>query len=101
MDYRLIAIMLGRLEMTVPECIEAYTKLMKQVFEKKEHRSIVGVLGGVKSRFSSETLKNAIAQVIEERNMDIGEKLENGTKPECRVYVHIVCSHDDGLSSFF
>jgi hypothetical protein len=79
--------MLGRLEMTVGECIAAYTKLMKQVFEKKEHRSIVGILGGVKSRFSSETLKNAIAQVIKERNIDIDEKLDNGTVPKCKVYV--------------
>jgi hypothetical protein len=30
---RLIAIMLGRLEMDVDECITAYTGLMKNVFE--------------------------------------------------------------------
>ncbi|OCL06097.1 hypothetical protein AOQ84DRAFT_411881 [Glonium stellatum] len=32
---RLIAIMLGRLEMDVDECIAAYTGLMKTVFEKR------------------------------------------------------------------
>lgn len=34
----LIAIMLGRLQMTVDECIEAYTSLSDKVFEKKCHR---------------------------------------------------------------
>ncbi|KAJ5662450.1 tetratricopeptide repeat domain protein [Penicillium maclennaniae] len=35
----LIAIMLGRLQMTVNECIDAYTSLSNKVFEKKRHRS--------------------------------------------------------------
>ncbi|CAK7206341.1 hypothetical protein SEUCBS139899_009130, partial [Sporothrix eucalyptigena] len=34
----LIAIMLGRLQMTVNECIEAYTSLSDKVFERKRHR---------------------------------------------------------------
>jgi hypothetical protein len=82
---RLIAIMLGRLEMTVEECIEAYLQLMSQVFEKRENRSIVGVLGRVKPRFSSAVLKDAISQVISSRGISLDEKFENGTKPRCRV----------------
>jgi hypothetical protein len=35
---RLIAIMLGRLEMDVEECIAAYTRLMETVFESKSSR---------------------------------------------------------------
>lgn len=34
----LIALMLGRLRMTVDECIEAYLELMPTVFEKTKHR---------------------------------------------------------------
>ena len=34
----LIAIMLGRLRVTVDECIDAYTELSDRVFEKKSHR---------------------------------------------------------------
>jgi patatin-like phospholipase/acyl hydrolase len=34
----LIAIMLGRLQMTVGECIDMYTSLSNKVFEKKSHR---------------------------------------------------------------
>lgn len=33
---RLIAIMLGRLEMDVDECVTAYIRLMKTVFETKK-----------------------------------------------------------------
>ncbi|CVL07330.1 uncharacterized protein FMAN_15396 [Fusarium mangiferae] len=43
----LIAIMLGRLRMTVDECIAAYTSLSNKVFEKKSHRvKINGQLQG-------------------------------------------------------
>ncbi|RKL23426.1 hypothetical protein BFJ72_g14493 [Fusarium proliferatum] len=35
----LIAIVLGRLRMTVDECIDAYTSLSNKVFEKKSHRT--------------------------------------------------------------
>ena len=43
----LIAIMLGRLRMTVDECIDAYTTLSDRVFEKKSQRvNIKGKLQG-------------------------------------------------------
>jgi uncharacterized protein YllA (UPF0747 family) len=77
--------MLGRLEMTVDECIEAYTKMMKQIFEKKENRSIISMVGAVKPRFSSQVLENAIKQVLRERNVAINEKFENGQKGKCKV----------------
>jgi hypothetical protein len=77
--------MLGRLEMTVEECINAYLRLMSQVFEKRENRSIVGILGGVKPRFSSEALIDAISQVIDSRGLPLSETFDNGTKPKCKV----------------
>ncbi|KAF1960382.1 phospholipase [Byssothecium circinans] len=83
----LIAIMLGRLEMTVEECIDAYTRLMKQIFEKKENRSIVSMLGVVKPRFSSETLENAIKQLLQRRAISVDEKLDNGQRGKCKVFV--------------
>lgn len=77
--------MLGRLEMSVEECIVAYSKMMKQVFEKKASRSFLGILGGVKPRFSSKALEDAILQVLKERGIALNEKLENGTRPRCKV----------------
>lgn len=79
--------MLGRLEMTVDECVDAYTKMMKHVFEKKANRSFIGVLGGVKPRFSSKALGNAISQVLETCGIPIDEKFEDGTKSRCKVSV--------------
>jgi hypothetical protein len=77
--------MLGRLEMSVQECIDAYTKMMRQIFEKKANRSIIGILGGVKPRFSSKALEDAIAQILKVRGIPLGEKFRNGQKPRCKV----------------
>ena len=77
--------MLGRLEMSVEECIDAYTKMMKDVFEKKANHSFISILGGVKPRFSSKALQNAILQLLTERGIPINEKFENGMKLRCKV----------------
>lgn len=90
--------MLGRLEMDVDECIEAYKKLMKTVFEKKQRFFSVGFRGKIKSRFSSKTLEKAMKAVIESREAVTGQKVsvdepfcveneENGVK-KCRVLVN-------------
>ncbi|KAF2815391.1 uncharacterized protein BDZ99DRAFT_516118 [Mytilinidion resinicola] len=79
--------MLGRLEMSVEECIDAYKKMMEQVFEKRANRSFIGVLGGVKPRFSSKALEDAILEVIRGRGISVDGKLENGTRPRCKVFV--------------
>ncbi|KAK5354371.1 hypothetical protein LTS03_011888, partial [Exophiala xenobiotica] len=58
----LIAIMLGRLEMDVDECISAYNRLIKTVFEEKAHKTPLSWLGRVQSRFDSGKLKTAIEE---------------------------------------
>jgi hypothetical protein len=83
--YRLIAIMLGRLRMSVEECITAYSRLMKRIFEKKENRSIMDVLGRVKPRFSSEALAEAIKEVLDFSGHNIDEKFEETNEPTCKV----------------
>jgi hypothetical protein len=90
----LIAIMLGHLEMTVEECIEAYNDMMRHVFERRKNRSIVSILGKVQPRFSSTALKEAISKVITEQGLDPNEKLynkerykERGKSRRCKVFV--------------
>ncbi|KAF2128690.1 phospholipase, patatin family protein [Dothidotthia symphoricarpi CBS 119687] len=83
----LIAIMLGRLEMSIEDCIKAYTELMRRVFEKKENRSIIGVMGGVKPRFSSKALRDAISKVIKDCGVSLDEKFEITSSPRCKVFV--------------
>jgi hypothetical protein len=47
---RLIAVMLGRLEMDVDECISAYTALMKTVFDEESRRLPVSWTGRTKAQ---------------------------------------------------
>lgn len=68
--------MLGRLEMTVEECIKEYTKLMEHVFSKRENRSIMSVLGKVQPRFSAKALEDAIATVVRNCGVSVDEDFE-------------------------
>jgi patatin-like phospholipase/acyl hydrolase len=61
----LIAIMLGRLRMTVDECINAYTALSDRVFEKKSHR--INSKGHLQGRFDSPALEQAVKQILAAR----------------------------------
>lgn len=54
----LIAIMLGRLCMTVDECIDAYTSLSDKVFEKRSHR--VSITGKLQGRFDATELEQPV-----------------------------------------
>jgi hypothetical protein len=69
----LIAIMLGRLEMTVEECITEYKNLMRIVFAKKQE-SRIPILPNmmINPRFSSEVLAKSIKSVVERAK--IGDK---------------------------
>ncbi|CAK7240110.1 MAG: hypothetical protein STHCBS139747_001547 [Sporothrix thermara] len=63
----LIAIMLGRLRMTVAECIEAYMFLSERVFKKETHRKINGKL---QARSGTVELAEAIKQILRARGLD-------------------------------
>jgi patatin-like phospholipase/acyl hydrolase len=63
----LIAIMLGRLQMTVSECIEEYKRPSPAIFTKLHHRSLKGRLQG---RFNHKTLEDGIRALLERRNLD-------------------------------
>ena len=67
--------MLGRLQMTVTECIAAYCSLSARVFRKKAHR--VNSKGGFQGRFDSEELENAIKDVLRERGLPEDTLLSN------------------------
>src|SRR5690242_7546111 len=53
----LIAVMLGRLRMSVDECMDAYASLSKEVFEKKGHR--LRMNGKFQGRFDTAALEEA------------------------------------------
>ena len=82
---RLVAIMLGRLEMDVDECISAYNKLMQNVFDGKSSWLPVGWTGKTKALFDSKRLKAAIEEVISLHGASNTDLLNNGSPRGCRV----------------
>lgn len=84
--------MLGRLRMTVEECIEAYIQLSSRIFQKK-HVSPVNIRGKVKARYSSEELQRAVQDVIRERGYDEDELLKDTTPQACKVSANLSCSY--------
>ncbi|KAJ6114828.1 hypothetical protein N7486_000606 [Penicillium sp. IBT 16267x] len=95
----LIAIMLGRLQMTVDECINAYTSLSDKVFEKKCHR--VTIKGKIQGRFDTVELERAVKQILRDRGFDPDTLLKDSPNAPCKVFVHINYSTNVCQSSSF
>ncbi|KAM0670877.1 hypothetical protein ACQRIU_001272 [Beauveria bassiana] len=83
----LIAIMLGRLEMDIDECISTYVNLMKSVFEKKSSWLPVSLRGNVKAQFDSKKLRSAVEQAINQSGASPQDRFNDGQFRGCRVFV--------------
>ena len=81
----LIAIMLGRLQMTVDECINAYASLSSKVFQQKARR--VKLNGKFQGRFDSAELELAVKQIILDRGLNEDTLLKDSPDAPCKVYV--------------
>jgi hypothetical protein len=83
----LIAIMLGRLEMDIDECIKAYIEMSDRIFQKK--RLLLGWNGDIQGRFDTAELESSIKRMIFEKKGNIDEKMRPDTpEPDaCKVYV--------------
>ena len=79
----LIAIMLGRLEMDVDHCIDAYLKLAGEVFSEKSLP--VDWLGRVKSKFDSKKLKDAIYKIVRKGGASGDEPFNDGKERGCKT----------------
>ncbi|KAE8375612.1 hypothetical protein BDV26DRAFT_12224 [Aspergillus bertholletiae] len=82
----LIAIMLGRLEMSVDECIDTYVKLISTIFEKKS-RWPVNLSGNIKSRFDATKLESAIKDAVTSHGAKETDLFNDGGERGCRVFV--------------
>jgi hypothetical protein len=78
----IIAIMLGRLEMDVDECIKVYTSMFETIFGKKGLP--VNIWGSIKGRFDSTTLEGCIRKILKDRGLSERELL-NGGNERCKV----------------
>jgi patatin-like phospholipase/acyl hydrolase len=83
----LIAIMLGRLQMTIDDYIKAYTSLSDKVFEKKSHR--VNIRGKLQGRFDTAELERAVKKILKERELSEETLLKDSPDALYKVYVHI------------
>ncbi|GIJ92687.1 hypothetical protein Asppvi_001965 [Aspergillus pseudoviridinutans] len=81
----LIAIMLGRLEMDVDECISAYIELIKVIFEDKLKFPPVTSTLKIRSRFDSGKLKDAIMAVTARHGFSGTEPFNNGRERGTKV----------------
>lgn len=83
----LIAIMLGRLRMSVKECVTEYRKLSPEIFVKKHHR--VSLQGRTQGRFDSTAFELRIKEMLQERGFDqdalLKEVVSNAPQYDCKV----------------
>lgn len=78
--------MLGRLRMSVEECITAYIELSSRVF-RKNHVMPVTIRGKVKARYSSSELQRAIQDVVEAHHLERDALLKDTSPQACKVFV--------------
>ena len=79
-----MAIMLGRLQMSVDDCIKVYADMMDSIFTKQRHR--INIRGAVQARFDTAALENAIKDAIRRQNVQVDELLFNRDPAQCKVY---------------
>ena len=75
--------MLGRLKMSVGDCITAYLSLSDRVFRKTRHR--VTVKGQVQGRFDAEELARAVREVVMQQGLQENVLLKNTPEAQCKV----------------
>ncbi|MCJ1383045.1 hypothetical protein MMC17_006158 [Xylographa soralifera] len=79
--------MLGRLGMSVDECIEKYKELMESIFGSKVHYLSINLSANVNARYDSNKVKAAIIQVLRQRNVPENSAFNDGKERRCRVFV--------------
>jgi hypothetical protein len=75
--------MLGRLRMSVGDCITAYLSLSDRVFRKTRHR--VTVKGQVQGRFDADELARAVREVVAKQGLEEDALLKDAPKAGCKV----------------
>jgi len=84
----LIAVMLGRLHMTIEECIRQYETIGAKVFAKSISTSVFGKAKSLASltAYKTETLQLEIRNLLETKNINTDEMFAQSDKLQCKVY---------------
>ncbi|KAM0280210.1 hypothetical protein ACHAQH_004167 [Verticillium albo-atrum] len=80
----LLAVMLGRLRMSIDDCINSYMSLSDEVFGKKN--GVLRLNGQVRARFDSIVLERAIKKIVVQTGHDEDALLKDASN-KCRVFV--------------
>ena len=84
---RLIAIMLGRLKMTIPECIAVYTKLASQIFSANSVQKAWN-FANTGAYYTKDNFEKALRTLIKQKTGDENAAmLDSDTSNRCKVYV--------------
>ncbi len=75
--------MLGRLQMTIDECIDAYILLSDRVFQKRRHR--VTIKGNIQGRFDSDELERAIKEIVVMQGLAENALFKDSSNAKCKV----------------
>ena len=85
---RIIAIMLGRLRMSIRDCIDAYIRLSDKVF-KKIHYSPVSWRGRAQGRFDHKALETAIKDVVISAGLKEDALLKDDRPDSCKLLARL------------
>ncbi|KAH0556588.1 hypothetical protein GP486_005565 [Trichoglossum hirsutum] len=82
--------MLGRLQMTIEECIKEYKYLAKKIFVKrKRHSSFFGIKYATAELgepwFDAGNLEKAVKDLLKRKKKDEGLELKEDVSPKCKV----------------
>ena len=77
--------MLGRLQMDIQPCIDAYSELSRSIFSKSGLP--VNWRGHVKGRYNASDLENAVRKMIRTLGLPEDTPLNDGEDRGSRVYV--------------
>jgi hypothetical protein len=79
----LSAIMLGRLRMTVDDCIDAYTSVSDRIFQRKKHNATIR--GRVQGRLDSREMEAALKEIIVKQGLEEDALLKDSPNAKCKV----------------
>jgi hypothetical protein len=79
--------MLGRLQMSVQECMAAYKLLLADVSQRRKHSRSMTLYGGIRGMFDSKALEQAVIDIIkgkimEGMNFEITDEINTKIKTE-------------------
>jgi hypothetical protein len=75
--------MLGRLRMSIDECINAHLSLSDRIFQKKRHR--VTIKGNMQGKFDGEELARAIKEVVTGKRLQEDALLKDVSDDACKM----------------